>query len=352
MKNIYLYIAITVYCLVYVSCNTYLSPLTESFKEQENITLQEMKNFPTDSIGEPLYIYSFDNYTILVEPKLDFLLASYNVSTQKYQRKLKKGRGPQEFLDIQQINRATNDSSFFVMDTYTQKTFVYSFKHDSLIITDTLKIPSSTASFCCDNNLIIGSLSGEKQRFFIKDARTDSIQYFGANINIRDYPNEILSQTLTGFSYNSTKQKRMAFFSLYGDFFEIYDYSNPQTITLINQTIMSLPVFKTETIRGKNVAVFSPKTNIGVTSLTGNDKYIFALYTNHTFKDAEALKNNLFYGNKILVYDWNGNAITILQLDQNVKSICYNKKDDKIYAINFNEKGPQVLFIDCKSLPL
>ena len=94
MKSIYLYIAITVYCSVYVSCNTYLSPLTESFKEQENITLQEMKNFPTDSIGEPLYIYSFDNYIILIEPKLDFLLASYNVSTQKYQRKLKKGRGP------------------------------------------------------------------------------------------------------------------------------------------------------------------------------------------------------------------------------------------------------------------
>ena len=311
-----------------------------------------MKDFPTDSIGEPSYIYSFDNYIILIEPKLEFLLASYNPSTQKYQRQLKKGRGPQEFLDIQQINQAINDSSFFVMDTYTQRSFVYSFKHDSLTLTDTLKIPSSTASFCCDNNLVIGSLSGEKQRFFIKDAYTDNIQYFGANINIRDYPNEILSQTLTGFTYNSPKQNRIAFFSLYGDFFEIYDYSNPHTTTLINQTIKSLPIFKTESIRGKNVAVFSPKTNIGVTSLTGNDKYIFALYTDNTLKDVEQLKNNIFYGNKILVYDWDGNAKTILQLDQKVRSICYNKKHNKIYAINFNEEGPQVLFIDCKSLSL
>ena len=63
-------------------------------------------------------------------------------------------------------------------------------------------------------------------------------------------------------------------------------------------------------------------------------------------------KNNIFYGNKILVYDWDGNAKTILQLDQKVRSICYNKKHNKIYAINFNEEGPQVLFIDCKSLSL
>lgn len=336
-----------IYCS---SCSYHSRQLTDYFVQQQKVSLAKEECFPVDSIGAPIFIHTVKNTIIIVEPRKDYLLSAYNLSMKRYYNFLSKGRGPREMLDIQQISNTENENEFFVLDTHTKKVFTYSYRDSSLFIENELFVPKETVTFCCDTNLFIGTLSGSEHRFFLQRNNIDSICYFGDEINVRNLSNNLITQILSGFCHNSLKQKRIAWFSMYGDAFEIYDYTNPDNITLIHKTIGGLPNFTSEFIRGEKRPVLSGNTKLGITSLTGNDSYIFALYNGNLLKEASVLKDNIFYGDKILIYDWNGTPYKMLILNEKVKAINYCYENNALYAIGCDEISPKILYINCDTI--
>ena len=78
-------------------------------------------------------------------------------------------------------------------------------------------------------------------------------------------------------------------------------------------------------------------TKMGVTSLAATDEYIYALYNERNLKEAIKNRNNAFFTNKILLFTWEGEPYKIVEVDKQIKSITYDKKNDVLLCLGLNE---------------
>jgi hypothetical protein len=317
--------------LTFSACEKSAQKMSDYFNHKETGILTEL-NYPNDSIGKPDFIYSFDDYIILSDPQLDYLLSSYNVINHEFSRFLKKGRGPNESLDVQQINQSIGENSFFVKSTFGQDFFIYSLTNDVIDFQQKVAHSGNCISSFWDKKLIISSQYGDK-RYSVENIEDRQHTEFGNEIAFNNYPQNIISHILQGLCTGTTELKRFAWFSIYGEAYEIYDYSNLSGIVPIKQFLGVLPHVDMQ--QGNPVLSF--ETKIGIPSVTANDEYIFALYNEHILKDAITLRDDLFLCNKILIFDWNGNPVKLLQFDKLLRSISYNKQYNILYGVGYDD---------------
>lgn len=327
-----------------ISCKSSRSNLTDYFTNTQNIVLDELTEYPNDSIGNPSHIHVTKDYIILVEPELENLLSAYNKKEHHFSRFLSKGRGPNEMINIQQINSWINsDNDFCVLHTFENIFFIFSPQDSIYQLSQKKYLPTNSSTFACDSNLLIGVLKGEKKHFYLKENTDSTLMYFGEFPQTNNYPPEIMSELLDGYCINSSKKKKFAWFSIYGDAFEIYDYKDITSPKLTCHQILSLPIFSVNKIQEQEHAVFSPDTKIGIVSITSSNEYIFALYNNNTLKDVSKLKDNIFFSNQVLIYTWDGVPVKILNLNESVKAISFDKTNNTLFCIACDENGPKIL---------
>ena len=311
--------------------------LTNDFSHTENYTLTEVVDYPVDSIGHADFIFSNEDYIILVEPQLDYLISSYNVSTKAFKRFLKKGMGPDELLDVQQISLYKNGTTIFVKSTFGKDIFLYSIK--DAIVLDKIQVPENSVSLYFDENQVISSKYGKK-RFSIYDEKSKSHFEFGDSILLDNYSQELISRILQGFCFGNVKLKRLAWASFYGEIFEIYDYHDLDYVKTISSTQGVLPIVSIE----QNQPVFSIDSKFGIVSIAATDKYIYMLYNENMLKDYAIKKQDVLLCNKILVYDWEGKPVKIINVDKLIRSISYNKKHSVIYCLGYDENSDSKIF--------
>lgn len=70
---------------------------------------------------------------------------------------------------------------------------------------------------------------------------------------------------------------------------------------------------------------------MGYLDVCANDSYVFALYSPEEFAACN------YHSPYILVYDWNGNKITILDLRQNVLDIAVNSST--LFLLTIDDEG-------------
>lgn len=313
--------------------------MVNEFERTENIILQEIKDFPHDSLGVPSQIYSFQDYVILLEEKLDLLFVSYQISSGEFKRFQVKGRGPDELLTVQQIGETLNRDEFCAWGLYGEKAFVYSAKDNFSSIYKREVVSENFTTFCITPDYIIGTQAGKAKRFL--QQKSDSLFCeFGQEIKIQQYPPEIVSNFILGECMYQRKLKRFAFFSAFGDIFEIYDCQN--TPQLLKSFLGVLPVlddhFQPPTL--------SAQTKLGVLSTTSTDKYIFALYSDFMIKEFSLNNDKMRWVNKILVYDWDGNPVKIILTDRFIKAISYNRENNLVYCIGGVEDGCSIFYFN------
>ncbi|NDV58506.1 BF3164 family lipoprotein [Bacteroides sp. 519] len=329
MKN---FIILLIFIGTICSCKTENTSLLliDNFEKVKKLTLHEY-NYPHDSLMKPSVIYSYGNYIVSSDLGSDYLLSVFNAETQSYVRFLKKGEGPEELLDIQQLGGY--DDSVFVKSTFGKMLFIYSLKENLL---SRVSIPENTVSLFLDDHLMITTNNG-KSRYGIHNLNTKSSKEFGLTIPSQEELSCVLQGLCTGNAIND----RIAWFSMYGDVFEIYDYSNMSEIKDIKQFVGAMPIVKME----GGAPIFSLDSKLGVPSVTSNNDYIFVLYSEKTLKDAVTLRDEVFLSNKILVLDWNGAFIEVLELNHPVRSISYNQEKEMLFCLGYdNEMNPKILF--------
>jgi len=310
--------------------------MVEYFKNKKICSLRDAA-YPNDSLAKPNMIYSFKDYIIIVEPKLDDMLSVFNTQTQKYNRFLSRGKGPNELLDVQQIDSYAGTDIFFIKSTFGKDIFVYSLEDEMFLSHSKVPIRENTVSLFHDDSLIISTQYGIR-RYSVYMPDTSEYREFGTDLELNGFSQDIVSYILQGLCAGNSKHKKFVWFSIYGDAFEIYDYKDLDNIKNIKQYTGIMPIVKNE---GSN-PVFSVKSKLGVPSLTSNDNYIFALYNENTLEDAITLRDEVFLSNKILVIDWNGDFVMQLELDKPIRSISYNKEKKELVCLghdeNFNYK--------------
>ncbi|WP_194972846.1 BF3164 family lipoprotein [Aquiflexum lacus] len=87
---------------------------------------------------------------------------------------------------------------------------------------------------------------------------------------------------------------------------------------------------------GYFISTMESDNKYGCLSTSVSDNFIYILYSGKTMKE------NAMYSNTILVYDWNGNPIKVLELDQQLNLISVSQNDD--YLIGSVDDGEANLY--------
>lgn len=329
------YLLVIILLLSFSSCrDTKDKTFLNLFEKNEDIDLLVFNSTVMDSLMSPDIFIAAGDYLIFSEPKLPYLLSSYNINTHAFKRFLRKGQGGDEAVNIQTLGRMNKDNSFYAHDVMSQSIFLFSIK-DSLntMKKDSLPPSYSICSLAYDDNLAFYMVVGDSTRFAIR--QNDILASFGEMPKVDGILPQVLSQSLQGPSLISFENKKLVWFSVYGDVMEIYNYSDPANISLVKSSVVKLPVYSKSAER--NSGVLALNTKLSVSSVTSDEKYIYALYNENLLKDAAKKGDDIFCCKKILVFDWEGNPVKILNVDKQLRSITYRKEDRKLYCLGLNE---------------
>ena len=85
--------------------------------------------------------------------------------------------------------------------------------------------------------------------------------------------------------------------------------------------------------------------------VTVSDENIFILYQDYSKKEEIVDKNsNILHdkGDRVLVFDWNGNPVKIYKLDSFVMNLDYDKTTNRLWTIHHNPDNwePEIIYFE------
>jgi hypothetical protein len=327
---------LTVFAVLAISCQEKkIEFLTDCFtKNQEVNYMLDSIDFPDDSLWHPRSIFSYQDYILLSEEKIEKLVALYNTKTKVFERFLNKGQGPGEFIDVNQIG-LYNDSAFFVNSTFGTRLHTYLFESAHTKPLDTLSRDMYVTTKYFGDSIAIDGKYAQQTRFRLHDVRQAKDYDFGEPLIFEGYPEEqeIMTRLLAGTCTFAPTLNRMACASCEGDFFEIYDYSDFDNIRRICCHAGVLPILRSVY---QNQPVIAMETKVGIHSLTSTPKYIYLVYNENLYTAYTTQGIDALYCKKILVFDWDGKPVKILNLNHPVIDISYNAKYNVIYCLGYD----------------
>ncbi len=123
-------------------------------------------------------------------------------------------------------------------------------------------------------------------------------------------------------------------FSFNMDIFELQDND---TLSLKKSLHFWPPEFEPSTEPNKFFAAMKEENRFGNVSTSVSENFIYVLYSDEPWKFQFPIKSK-----RVLVYDWDGNPVSILELDQEVNMLAAHENDD--YLIGYLDDGQANLF--------
>jgi len=268
----------------------------------------------------------------------DHLICIIGKHTGKIIKELGKGgRGPDELTTLSNIDKLNNKIVFY--DPMSRKILLYENKTDS-VSHQTLGAQKKYMYrnlYMIDDNKFLSSGDFENSMYYYGDLSTGECSLHLSYPYLPDIPedkqeNFQIARSLA-FSGNMVKQpggKRLAYYARSAGYLQIIEISTP-SIEEVMHWYFAHPTGKLVNRGGYNIWVQDmEKSTDSFLSGTASKKFIYLLYS------GKPRSHNK--GSKVFVFDWNGNRIKILELDQEVKAISIDREDRNIYAITINDK--------------
>lgn len=321
------------------SCSNDSKGFLGLFKIEEEINLETINEAYVDSVGRPEIIFSHNKNILIADPIMPKLLLNYNASDKTITRIFQKGLGRTELCSIHNIGHGRNNEEVFIYDLTAHSVYFLS-PFTQCVEKDVQIKPERFCDVAYDNDLAFFLAIGEDKRFGLR--YNNAISYFGDNISLDGLTPKVVSNILQGLCLLSSTNKKITWFSVYGDILEIYDYSNIDSIKLVKSHVSRLPLYD------RYNGAMDIKSNFGIQSVTTDDNYIYAVYNGKTLQEMVQNKEEAFYTDMILVFDWNGNPIKVLKLNGLIRSITYDKIGNQIICIGLNDDSDNAIY----SIPL
>jgi hypothetical protein len=121
-----------------------------------------------------------------------------------------------------------------------------------------------------------------------------------------------------------------AYFTFGGEYLQIIEIKD-STLKEVIHLSYAPPVGKLVFVVDAYVWSTNRKSSVCFSNGTASKNYIYLLYSGKLFEDEN--KEKCKY---ILVLDWKGNKIKMIELDVEVYSICIDKEDEEIFAYTTN----------------
>ena len=277
----------------------------------------------------------YDNYLVQIETWSDTLFQVFKLPDCKYIGGFgKKGRGPKELPFHDAYGAACYENGVIVYDVY--KGFVFidltNFESDkNITIQKKIKLPEElmllNSIFLLNDSIIIGSNNTQdKMRFKYKYTRynihSDKIDYFG------QYPDHYPEsrKKLYPFIYGTKTvvkpdETKFASFCWQVKMFRIY--SSDGTIEKEVFLKKQKDFFDGQWIRKNAVKYY--------TCVRATNEYLYALCQDEHSHDLSGSNPTLE------IWDWKGNPIAFLKMDQSICSFDVTDDNSKVYASSFND---------------
>ena len=252
----------------------------------------------------------------------------------------KRGRGPNEFLDAENI-RLTKNSGCWVLDANNTKMARFHINgRDSLekeIKLDKRLIRTLDFDLYNDTLMIVPDYTG-MHRFdilfsdgTIKESR-GSIPALKKDNNISD---AAYAQAWRGFLDFNPQNGILAIATQLGEVIEIYDIPGDSLINVIYGK-QGEPQFK------YNGGYAIPTGLMGYSDVHVGKENIYALFWGHTFRDLKQETVKAEGGNKIQVFDLYGNPVKQYILDRYITGFFINEEKGILLGVDVNSDQPLI----------
>lgn len=332
------------------SCTPTRVSVIDVFKDKVvNIELEPFY-FNLDSLQAPANMLFVGDDIIFSEDNTSHALMIYNMSTNQFQHLLAYGKANNEILNVHQLGYVTPNKTFYVYDNYTNKNFIYEFSDSCYKVKSRREVDGYRTFSYLTEDLMMGC-TPDSGRYAIIDTLNNVLHRFGDyskyNLSV-----PIASGVLQGLSVANPNNHKYAWFSFYGEEYNIIEYKVQNSPKVISEQIYAPPVFKVNKHNDQEYAIFDIETPIGFTALTSNDRYICALYSGKKIKDAAKSKDDVLSSDLICIYSWDGTPVNLLRTNKRVKALSYNYNLDLLFVLSLDENDEYKLYtVYLNSLP-
>lgn len=304
-------------------------PVTDISDSVSTITL------PDDVILNPTAILNIGDYIVILNHDTEYILTIYNTVNHQLQYLQRIGRGPEELLHVNQIGiyPDSTNMSFYVYDDLKNALFIYRLSQDYFKLYR-IEETGKYNFVALDFDMIVGIPAVDSSRYIIEKPRTNFVKF--GDYSEYEFSEKLIDNTLSA-GYMVTNEYSFAWFSLYGESYNIFNYQGFDSPKEIKKVYYTKPAFNQDVFRNQHMVILFVETILGFTSLTSSKEYIYALYSGKTLKDFMSIREAALAGNNIGVFDWNGNYVKRLYSKDPIVCINYNNKDKKLYALKLNQ---------------
>ena len=302
-------------------------------------------------LGMPVRLEYISNSLIIREPQARTLYKILDLESGLVSEFGEKGRGPNEML----LPISFSDKVQFKFNGYCfdlKKIITYGIDSLKRGINRPIQILSNIDNF---SGFLHRIEKAKNSTYFVRAHSFDSSstfflldETFKTIIQGGKYPEDDKFNNLENLSkslifqgnlvYNKEIEKGLLFYSKCKGYeaFEIYN----NEIILKKQILETLPDFEVSDNNPGDV-MYSKDNKDGFLCSSSTDNYAYALYSGKSYNDTNGNIMDLVHGNKIYKFNWDGDLVSIINLDRNINVFtCVN--DSVFYGIN-SEDEPYIL---------
>jgi hypothetical protein len=314
----------------------------DDFKTTKKITSTKL-SLISDSIIFPRGIDIVNNHIIIPDKKSPKPIHAIDLNTYKYIGNYgRKGEGAGEIKSSPLIFNKDNNS-FIIYDRQGKKILGYTLQsllRDKPMFEKKINETGMCVSMCMmDNNVYYTDFLDPTYRVFKFDTIDNTTKGYGSLLNNSTGVTDMTFAQACNAEIAYRKNTAIVAYK-YAPFFEIINTNTQESSSVL--TLDKFPPIYKEVINNghKIFSVLNNKTKMGFITLDTNDQYIYLLYSGKEFS------SKTFYqsGNKILVFDYNGNPVDYYELDTpifafkvlNDKTILALTSDVTVDILKFN----------------
>lgn len=325
-------LSIVLSVLLLVSCELSHEEVYKA-PEFKNVKKLQQLEFLTDDLGfnlvNDIFKYNDCLYIVAYDVKSKTYLHAYDANTgEKIESAINYGNGPGELIypGISYFDYDTGHLFFY--DKVRQISVEYSLTDGvSLIETkSTSDTPWTTHSFPIDG---LGEITMTSARIGQDGEREPRITIYDDKHAIKfQYDCFPIENELQYIVYQrdradvSVDKKHLVVGTSYGSILEIFDISD-------GLQVKKIKYFVEPTLILRDGNYNNDDTILGFNDVFASDKFIYAAYDGENYGSVPV--NDFF--NNIAVFDYKGNPISLLRLNNTVERICIDEKIHKVYCV-------------------
>lgn len=323
---------------IYLTSCTEKPSMTGLFKKQNNEPIK-ISQIKTDSIRNP-YIMNYHNGMLIFgdifQPQF---ISIFNGETGDFLGNLApKGIGPDEFIHLANISCTNEEISLWDVGKLTLTFMKVDPENISSPILQQIKIKEDTTLLSAfqviplQKDYFVATGIIKNHRFALLDKNGNILNLFG------DYPkgyrqnntcieNGSIYQSLLSFQKD---KKVLAAACGIGESIMFYDMEDKNNPHLIKEFTFDHPQYELTGNKEQPITFFSSSKN-GIIDMKPSSDYCICLFSGKTRTDS-----NNYGGDKILLFDWNGNPAKLISLAQEYNNLAVDEVKKRIILFGTN----------------